>query len=660
MSIIGLFFVVSIIISLFENHYIARIRIRELRTRTQARMGIVAAFILTAGPGETHMSERLFRTIIPMYEGLFEMSTKLRRRLTLLQFVHTIEQMLSHGMSLGHDGVVEHAFMEREEKKRLKEAAKQVGRGVHSRIEKAEGGGDSTSADVTHDMSEEEAFKQQRWLFGGLAYKNPRIGKKKSSTRNLAQRRTTSAIHQRPSMAAIHQSMTEEDGDGERIQRQRSSAVAEGEGGANEGVAGGYHHGNCWQRTVRQWNHSRARKNVSSYLKGHLHNSLVSMLFLVHVGVVVLYGTAYHSREDSWPQVKKNDLIYLLGGNNVDNGYRNLDYISSGIVAFWAFEVGVRIVIDGWQAYWHRPSRFFAQMKNRLDVMVLVVAVVIWGFSKLSSSSGESVFSWFIGWKDVLDAVQPPSFSSALPAVSSKAAGGSVSSNATAATAAAAAAAAAATSTAAAAAASNNSTASTASTASTSSTSSWMNDSGRAGLLVIPLFRIFNEVPAIRRIFFTLIAVLPYHVDVAKAITCVLYLFSCVGVLMFSGEFKTFMVTEYEFQQANFDSITSSFFTLWQLFVGEGSDAIIYATIDSSGSWFAIFFVLYIVIMTLLFTNLILSVILDGFARGYEELKHLPDKKISERDIKEVREGRDEMVRMQGVLIFCALFCATC
>ena len=159
-------------------------------------------------------------------------------------------------------------------------------------------------------------------------------------------------------------------------------------------------------------------------------------------------------------------------------------------------------------------------------------------------------------------------------------------------------------------------------------------------MLVIPLFRIFNEVPAIRRIFFTLIAVLPYHVDVAKAITCVLYLFSCVGVLMFSGEFKTFMVTEYEFQQANFDSITSSFFTLWQLFVGEGSDAILYATIDSSGSWFAIFFVLYIVIMTLLFTNLILSVILDGFARSYEELKHLPDKKISERDIKEVRGKR--------------------
>jgi hypothetical protein len=92
MSIIGLFFVVSIIISLFENHYIARIRIRELRTRTQARMGIVAAFILTAGPGATHMSERLFRTIIPMYEGLFEMSTKLRQRLTLLQVCYCIFQ----------------------------------------------------------------------------------------------------------------------------------------------------------------------------------------------------------------------------------------------------------------------------------------------------------------------------------------------------------------------------------------------------------------------------------------------------------------------------------------------------------------------------------------------------------------------------------------
>ena len=332
--------------------------------------------------------------------------------------------MLSHGMSLGHDGLVEHAFIEREEKKRLKEAAKQVGRGVHSRIEKSENG-DSNSA--TRVSCEEGAFKQQQWLFGGLAYKAPSFLKRKSSSAPM------SAIHQRPSM--------EEGGDGERVQRQRSSAVAEGESGANEGFAGEYHRGNCRQRTVRQWNHSRARKNVSSYLKGHLHNNLVSMLFLVHVGVVVLYGTAYHSREDSWPQVKKNDLIYLLGGNNVANGYRNLDYISSGIVAFWAFEVGVRIVIDGWQAYWHRPSRFFAQMKNRLDVTVLVIAVVIWGFSKISSSSGESVFSWFLGWKDVLDAVQPPSFSSALPSTSSTAAGGSVSSHATTTTAAAAAAA---------------------------------------------------------------------------------------------------------------------------------------------------------------------------------------------------------------------------
>ena len=105
---------------------------------------------------------------------------------------------------------------------------------------------------------------------------------------------------------------------------------------------------------------------------------------------------------------------------------------------------------------------------------------------------------------------------------------------------------------------------------------------------MVPLLRLLSTFPAVSRLFFGLLAILPIFWDVYATGVIIFYMFAALGVLMFFGKYQVLLGDANEIPDATFDSFLHSIFVCFNLFNGESWDLLMEAGVNSTGLWYVL------------------------------------------------------------------------
>ena len=138
------------------------------------------------------------------------------------------------------------------------------------------------------------------------------------------------------------------------------------------------------------------------------------------------------------------------------------------------------------------------------------------------------------------------------------------------------------------------------------------NDPQRLAL-AFPLFTIFARIPMLRNIISGLWIIVPMHRYILLLIFASLYFFTCIGVFWYGGTFRNMALHE-EIRQANFNSFVNSAITLLQVFIGEGWNDIMTASVEAGYTIRGVlFFLAFVITETLLLTNLLVGILVNAY-----------------------------------------------
>lgn len=153
-------------------------------------------------------------------------------------------------------------------------------------------------------------------------------------------------------------------------------------------------------------------------------------------------------------------------------------------------------------------------------------------------------------------------------------------------------------------------------------------------LRAIRLFRVFKLFKSgdlrilMDSIVFTISTIGPYTV----LLMLFLYVFALMGMSFFAGKFRfkdhgvgAFDLEEGEAPRANFDNLKDALLTTFVCFIGDNWTFVMYDSIRSSGTIFAIYYVLVISFGNIVMLNLFLAILLGNFdkARDFAAKKKL-------------------------------------
>jgi hypothetical protein len=155
--------------------------------------------------------------------------------------------------------------------------------------------------------------------------------------------------------------------------------------------------------------------------------------------------------------------------------------------------------------------------------------------------------------------------------------------------------------------------------------------------LAVPCLRIFCVLKPVLRILVTLSKVMPSFFSLLCLIMIFMFTFACWGYVSFQDRFSA--VLQDHGPDGNFDSISQTLLTLFQLFVGEAWHETMYAAIECSDWSAAWYFIAYNMILTMLLGNLMFGVILEAFQKvGFDEASLM----AGSNDIDELLAAGDE------------------
>lgn len=228
---------------------------------------------------------------------------------------------------------------------------------------------------------------------------------------------------------------------------------------------------------------------------------------------------------------------------------------------YWFVEVLIRFIAFG-GALWNKPRDIYHQMKNRFEVIVSTAPVVLF--------VGVVVFKRY-GAEHPLDSY----FDFTIPLNNLLLAGNR--------------------------------------TSISPQHLDWTFDAAGRLCFMIPLLRLLSTFPAVSRLFFGLLAILPIFWDVYATGLIIFYMFSGLGVLMFFGKYQVLLGDANEIPEATFDSFMNSIFVCFNLFNGESWDLLMEAGVNSTGLWYmSVYFVIQMVLLNMLFQDLITGIIIDA------------------------------------------------
>ena len=135
-------------------------------------------------------------------------------------------------------------------------------------------------------------------------------------------------------------------------------------------------------------------------------------------------------------------------------------------------------------------------------------------------------------------------------------------------------------------------------------------------MMTFPVLRLFSAVHGTRTLVFTMLKLGPRIIYLLFCIYVVFYVYAVYGVYLFAGQNKMLQGLA---TQASFDDLSQAHIALFQIFVKQNWNDLMYAAIRATrgfgSSWFYISFV---VIVTLLFVNILLGIVLDAYTEVYE------------------------------------------
>lgn len=237
-----------------------------------------------------------------------------------------------------------------------------------------------------------------------------------------------------------------------------------------------------------------------------------------------------------------------------------MDLVAFCFLIYWAFEIFVRFCYFG-RTLWFKPTDVYNQMKDRYEVIVSLAGLSFFGCIVLFKRyAGEdpspNYFNFMIPWRNLhknLSNTPSPEYLD------------------------------------------------------------WSFDAAGRLCFMIPLLRLLSIFPAVSRLFFGLLAILPIFWDVYVTGLIIFYVFSALGVLLFFGKYQTLIGDANEIPDATFDSFLNSIFVCFNLFNGESWDLLMEAGVNSTGLWYmCMYFVVQMIILNMLFQDLITGIIIDA------------------------------------------------
>lgn len=162
---------------------------------------------------------------------------------------------------------------------------------------------------------------------------------------------------------------------------------------------------------------------------------------------------------------------------------------------------------------------------------------------------------------------------------------------------------------------------------------------------LVRLFRIMRTLKRFRVIFVTLRQVLPAFQGVFGVLMCVYYAFAVAGMELFAGkitrdkklpELKDTPWVADDYWENNFNRLSNSFVTLWELMVVNNWYIIMEAYATVTTRWARLFFVAFYFVTVVVVLNAIVAFVLEGFLSQYKHAtrgRHVPQ---WERDIRKL------------------------
>ena len=159
-------------------------------------------------------------------------------------------------------------------------------------------------------------------------------------------------------------------------------------------------------------------------------------------------------------------------------------------------------------------------------------------------------------------------------------------------------------------------------------------------VVTFPALRIFSTIKRTRTLVFTLLTLLPQIGTVMAVMLVVLFLYGVLGVWFFHDEYE---VLQEDAPAGQFNSLSDSLLTLFQLLVGEGWHDVMYASIRAKrGFGVGWYFVTFIIIVSLLFVNVFIGIILDAFMSLFRRNRMLRVQRKKERLRRLVRDRENK------------------
>lgn len=166
-------------------------------------------------------------------------------------------------------------------------------------------------------------------------------------------------------------------------------------------------------------------------------------------------------------------------------------------------------------------------------------------------------------------------------------------------------------------------------------------------VMTFPILRLFTQVESMLNSVYTIIVIMPQFTNLFILFIMTFYVFAVYGILLFKGEFA---ILHDEAPKSNFDDLASSFFSEFQLFVGQDwSDYLCrfpiksfkfkYVTLDAAvkvkGSYFyAMFFIVFILIVTILISNVVIALVLT-ISQKISGIKNVSQFQINQKILEE-------------------------
>eukprot|EP00808_Paulinella_micropora_P031573 g58345.t1 len=139
-------------------------------------------------------------------------------------------------------------------------------------------------------------------------------------------------------------------------------------------------------------------------------------------------------------------------------------------------------------------------------------------------------------------------------------------------------------------------------------------------VLTLPVLRLFGLVKRTRELVFTLVSILPRFASVLALLAVVIFIFAVWGTWLFGNKFNR--ILQDNAPAGNFDNISSSLLTLFQMLVGEGWHELMYSGVQVSGQFtYSFYFITYVAVVTILFSNMFIGIVLDAFQKTLTEKK---------------------------------------